>query len=275
MSASETYTITGELEGASLIEALAQLTGLSRRRAKGLLDERRVFVNNKRVWMAKHRVTAGDTLAITAGVARAPLIRLDESAATIVVNKPAGMLAVGPESVEEELRCEDARLTVVHRLDRETTGCLIVARTPEYFEKLKELFAARKVTKQYRALVWGRLRGAEGRILSPLDGKPAETHWTVVGASRFATELSIEIATGRLHQIRRHMAEIGAPVVGDKEYQRGEVRSDRLKAVPRQMLHAEEVAFVDPVSALPVKVTAPLPEDYLAVRRTLEIAALP
>jgi len=275
VSAPETYTITGELEGASLIEALAQLTGLSRRRAKGLLDERRVFVNNKRVWMAKHRVTAGDILAITAGVARAPLMRLGESTATIVVNKPAGMLAVGPASVEEELRREDARLTVVHRLDRETTGCLIVARTPEYFEKLKELFAARRVTKQYRALVWGRLKGGEGRIVSPLDGKPAETRWTVLGTSRFATELSIEIATGRLHQIRRHMAAIGAPVVGDKEYQRGAVRSDRLKAVPRQMLHAAEVAFVDPVSGLPVKVAAPLPEDYLAVRRTLEIEAIP
>jgi RluA family pseudouridine synthase len=252
----------------TLQQFLSEALGVSRKKAKGLLDKRSVFVNGKRVWMAQHRLNAGDRVEVQTAAAAEGLVKesvLLDAGRYIVVDKPAGMLTnEGGASLEAAARrlLAAPKLLAVHRLDRDTSGCLIVARDAEAKEQFEELFRKRAVRKWYAALVIGRVPDDLTQITAPIDGERAVTRATLSAASNQASLLEVEIETGRMHQIRKHLAAAGHPVLGDKVYQLERVDSARLRRVPRQMLHARRIEFQDPWTRKNVRVEAPLPTDF-------------
>ncbi|HLS06114.1 MAG TPA: 23S rRNA pseudouridine(1911/1915/1917) synthase RluD [Wenzhouxiangella sp.] len=210
----------------------------------------------------------------------------------LVVNKPAG-LVVHPGSgnpdgtLANALLNHDADLAVlpraglVHRLDKDTSGCLIVARTTASHRRLVEAMKKRAIRRFYRALVWGEMI-AGGQVDEPLgrhpvdrrrqivrpDGRPARTHYRVARKLSGASLLDIELETGRTHQIRVHMAHIRYPIIGDRVYGRrgapaglGDAQRQAWQKFPRQALHARRLVFDHPDSGQPLEVTAPLPDD--------------
>ncbi|MFH0920365.1 MAG: RluA family pseudouridine synthase [Fibrobacterota bacterium] len=227
---------------------------------------------------------------------------LHEDDAIIVVNKPAG-LVVHPGAGRpngtlvngllhrygrslSRLGGEE-RPGIVHRLDMDTSGVLLVARQSRVHRALALLFKERKIKKIYRALVWGELSG-EGEVdraigrcptaraqmrVDAEGGRPALSRWEAKRGNGWVTELLVRPQTGRTHQIRVHLASIGHPIVGDTVYGGGRDRAQRvqplhrpaalelMKRVTRLQLHAESLAFVHPVTRKPVVFKAPLPRD--------------
>jgi len=161
---------------------------------------------------------------------------------------------------------------IVHRLDKETSGLLVVARSPRAYESLREQFNSRQVEKEYTGLVWGRIAKAEGRIhwalgrharnrermsIRSRKSRPAETLYRVRQRYADFTLLDIRPITGRTHQIRVHLAASGHPLVGDTRYGR---RQGRVRC-PRLFLHARHLAFFHPLTGHRVVYSSPLPED--------------
>jgi 23S rRNA pseudouridine1911/1915/1917 synthase len=208
----------------------------------------------------------------------------------LVVDKPAGVV-VHPArgnrtgTLAQALRGlaaggEDPdRAGIVHRLDRDTSGLLLVARTVEAYDALRAQMRARAITREYLALVEGRPPAREGTIDAPLgrdrrvrtrissdtdEGKPAVTHFEVERALPHSTLLRVRLETGRTHQIRAHLLAIGHPVLGDPEYGRPGY------GLERQFLHAERLALAHPITGALLEVRSPLPED---LRAALERAA--
>ncbi len=164
---------------------------------------------------------------------------------------------------------------IVHRLDKDTSGIMVVAKTPEVQRRLVDAFKQRSITKKYHALVHGIIKESKGRIVAPIGrhpvnrkkmailaqgGKHAASNWRV---ERYIHEkysfVEVEIETGRTHQIRVHMASIGHPVAGDEIY--GPGRDNR--PFPRQMLHSSELSFTHPITGMQIDGKAPLHEDFL------------
>ncbi len=174
-----------------------------------------------------------------------------------------------------------ARPGIVHRLDLDTTGALVIARTEDAYAGLSSAFAERRVEKTYLAVVYGVPRQATGRIELPIgrhrhdrkrmqvrsDGRPAITRYRCSESAAGASRLEIDLETGRTHQIRVHLKATGHPLIGDPTY--GEARwkglpvplRRPLKTFPRPALHAWRLAFAHPVTGEPVQVEAPVPED--------------
>lgn len=220
----------------------------------------------------------------------------------LVINKPAGMVvhpSAGHASgtlvngllyhypqMEKQRDGEILRPGIVHRLDKDTSGCLVIAKSGRTRLLLQEQFRARSIRKTYLALVVGRVAGESGRIDSPVGrhprdrkkmsifshrGRPALTLWRVRRRFDGATLLELDLKTGRTHQIRVHLASVGHPVAGDPLY--GGCRrlsGTPLQAARRQMLHAWRLAFTHPLEGRPVSVTAPLPPD---MRESLQALA--
>jgi 23S rRNA pseudouridine1911/1915/1917 synthase len=213
-----------------------------------------------------------------------PLDVLYEDAAVIAVNKPAGMvvhLGAGNRAGtlvnallhrfgELSKSGGDDRPGIVHRIDKDTSGVILVARNDEAHRKLAAQFAARKVDKTYLALVQGRVERESGRIDKPIARDPRHrTRMTArLGAGRRAisdyrvsrrferhTLLEVDILTGRTHQIRAHLASIGHPVAGDRLY------GAAPGPIPRFFLHAGKIRFESPATGQPVTVEAPLPAE--------------
>jgi len=162
---------------------------------------------------------------------------------------------------------------IVHRLDRNTSGLLVVARTEEAYEGLRALVKGRRLEREYLALVRGRPRSRSGRIEAPIGRdrreptrmsldtdtpKPAITHFEVVELFRDHALLRVRLETGRTHQIRVHLAAIGLPVAGDPVYGAPE------QSLRRQFLHAARLAFPHPVTGIRVEAASPLPDDLTA-----------
>ena len=253
--------------GAALTAFLADWLKVSRRQAKRLLDERRVFVNRRRIWMAHHALRRGDRVEVVASpvpAERVALRILHEDEDYLVVDKPPGLLSNGEGSVLTRLREQTGRpaLVAAHRLDRDTSGCLLVAADSRACEDVIPLFRARDVKKVYHALVRGRLPGPERKIDMPLQERRAVSHVRVLDAGREATHVAVRIETGRTHQIRAHLAAIGHPVLGDRQYGTGAPAAARALAVRRQMLHASTLEFEHPRNGRRVRATAPLPRDF-------------
>jgi 23S rRNA pseudouridine1911/1915/1917 synthase len=170
----------------------------------------------------------------------------------------------------------EERPGIVHRLDQDTSGVMVVARTPLAFNSLQEQFRSRVVWKTYLALAWGRVTATEGRLSWPLGRHPkegsrmsvrarspkrAETFFQVQRAFKDTTLLEVKPVTGRTHQIRVHLAAAGHPVVGDPVY--GRRREPR--EFPRIFLHAHTLSFVHPSTGERLTFASPLPPDLEAV----------
>jgi 23S rRNA pseudouridine1911/1915/1917 synthase len=168
---------------------------------------------------------------------------------------------------------------LLHRLDRETSGCVIVARTPAAYDAIRRQFERRTIDKSYLAIVHGRLPRPEGTCRQPLAetmrggtkvsviataGEPAITHWRTIASKGDHAVLSISIETGRLHQIRAHLAWLGAPVLGDRVYRSllpPNTSALRERAVTL-FLHAHSIAFDHPGTGERTSVTMPVPERF-------------
>ncbi len=221
-----------------------------------------------------------------------PLTTLYEDASTVVIDKPAGMVVHAGAGVHAGTVVNallhrfgslsqtggELRPGIVHRLDRFTSGALIVAKTDEAHRNLAAQFASRTVEKIYLTLVEGTLAGS-GRIVKPIardpknrarmtarlaTGRPALTDWEAIEAFQRFTHLRVRLGTGRTHQIRAHMASLGHPVAGDRLY--------GAKPSPwnRYFLHAHRVGFRSPDTGEEVIVVSPLPPDLLEWKETIE-----
>jgi 23S rRNA pseudouridine1911/1915/1917 synthase len=262
--------------GRGLLDFVAAQAGLSNRAAKRLLDERRVVVNGRRVWMAHHRLAAGDRVDVPVRAkapppARVPVLARDGG--YLVADKPAGILSNGPRSAEALLRESSGwpSLRAVHRLDRDTSGCLLAARDGSSFDDAVAVFRGHRVGKLYHVLVAGAVRDPERVIRIPIEGQEATSRVRRLDWNENASHLAVRLETGRTHQIRRHLAAIGHPVLGDRQYAAGRWTDAKYLRVPRQMLHAARLVFPVPRTDRVLAAESPLPEDF---RRCLAVFRL-
>ena len=277
---------------------------LSRSRWQDLIKSGRVRVNGE-IRKPRDPVRDGNTIEydIPPPVPAEPVAEdlplniLYEDDQVLVLNKPPGLVVhPAPGHARGTLvnallhHCADLagiggelRPGIVHRLDRDTSGVMVVAKTDRAMQSLAAQFKGREVRKQYLALAWGRPIPATGVIETlvgrhphhrkkmsarPRSGRPAVTRYETVSAFETASLLRVRIETGRTHQIRVHLAHLGHPVVGDAQY-------GRARTVPgytgplRQMLHAEQLSFRHPVTGDTLEFQAPLPADMRSVLRAL------
>lgn len=277
---------------------------LSRSRIQKLIEEERIRVNG-RPTKASYKIRRGDEIEIRIPPTTPldlipeaiPLDLLYEDETLLVINKPAGMV-VHPAPGHDQgtlvhallHHCRDLpgiggreRPGIVHRLDKETSGVLVVAKTDEAHQRLSQQFKRHTIDRRYLALVCGKVTQKTGKIILPIGrdridrkkisartGHPreSETHFTVRERLGIATLLEVYPQTGRTHQIRVHMAHLGYPVVGDKTYGGRAVRSFELQA-DRQMLHAERLGFIHPTHGERMTFSAPPPADMLAILASL------
>ena len=268
------YTVTGREAQLNLIEFVAEKLELSKRAAKRVIDSKNVQINGERIWMAKAALNPGDRINIQYKPERKILIQeLYRDQSYIVFDKPADIPSNGKRSFEEivQKHCKSHDLRAAHRLDKDTTGCLIFATDKESFESIKGEFQQKKVVKHYTAIVEGVLSQKSGEISQKLDGKDALSRYSVIRSSAEFSLLDVEIITGRKHQIRRHLTSIGYPVVGDTLYGR-RLRAKKLeKFVSRCLLHSTSIEFTNPLSEREVHAEAPLPQEF---RDFLEIVGI-
>ena len=266
-------TVTIKDDGRTLQDALALWMKVSRRVAKQHIDARVVWVNDRCVWMARHTVKAGDRVRVAGAVAsptaKASVPRkvkiLFEDDDFMVVDKPAGMLTNASDSSAEAVVREQKGLPdiqAVHRLDRDTSGCLLMAKSKRAFEAAVNIFKEHRIKKTYRAIVYGRWEADASTIDLPVDGKRALTQVSCVRATDVASYLVLHIETGRTHQIRQHLAMARHPVVGDREYGPKQVRDATLQGVTRAMLHAAELVMDHPTCEGELRVFSPIPTDF-------------
>jgi 23S rRNA pseudouridine1911/1915/1917 synthase len=305
-----------DLAGLRLDQALARaLPQYSRARLQGWIEAGAVQVDG-RLLRGRDKVLGGERVLIEARIepdeqVMAEALPLDvvfKDRALIVINKPAGMV-VHPgagnagQTMQNALLALDPKLAVVpragivHRLDKDTTGLLVVARTPEVHTALVAAMAEREIERHYIALCVGVMTGG-GTVDEPIgrhrsqrtrmavrsDGRAAVTHYRVLKRFRAHTLVRAELETGRTHQIRVHLANIGYPLVGDPAYG-GRRRlpagcsaelAVQLAAFKRQALHAAHLKLVHPVTGRDVAWEAPLPPDLTrlvaAMDRDLKVA---
>lgn len=267
--------------GTPLLDHLADALGLSRRAAKTLLDDRLVFVNGRRIWMAKHLLQIRDAVELLPdavlpkmNAAPAPVRILLDDPLFLVADKPPRLLAVGDKSLETRLRDQLGlpTLRAVHRLDKDTSGCLLFAKTDEARRALVAQFEKGQIRKLYHALVAGNLPAREMDIRARVDDLPAVSHVRQVSVQPRpprCAHVTVSIETGRTHQIRIHLQHIGDPVLGDRQY--FSPLSADFPDVPRQMLHASELRFLHPATGKPVSASSPLPRDFRDWLRTLRL----
>jgi 23S rRNA pseudouridine1911/1915/1917 synthase len=274
---SKQWIVEPAADGRTLVTVLARYLHISRRRAKALLDRRTVFVNEKRIWMARHTVQTGDRLEVRdmpspPGTASGDIPILFRDRYFLVVDKPPFMLSNGsPDSSESRLRRQlnNPALEAVHRLDRETGGCLLFAMEKKALQAMIEVFKTHRITKIYRMLAFGRMQKKHMRIHKSLDNRSAVSRIRLLENFPAACYLEVTIHTGRTHQIRRHLASIGHPVIGDKKYVTGTVREAALRNIQRHMLHAWRLAFTCPLTGKKIDVRAPMPNDFTACWKML------
>lgn len=275
-----------------LQDFLALKFSLSRRTAKAMIDGRSVWVNRRCVWIARYELRTGDTVEVPAAVVagarrqaegracaettRAPAAKrhvrvLWQNDGYLVADKPSGLLSCDDaRSAEAILREQEGipTLEAVHRLDRDTTGCLLFAKNHAAHVAAVEMFKTHKVSKTYHAVVAGAFKFAHQVIDTPLDGQNAVSKVVREAMSADASFLRIRIETGRTNQIRRHLAGVRAPILGDRVYGLKSARDPRLMRVPRQMLHASTLLLPDPLDPRSeIKAHAPLPADFRATLR--------
>ena len=289
----ETNVMTIIADGRRLDVLLAEQSGLGRSRVAALMEDGQVTVDGQAVTKAGLKAKTGQTIVLTVPAPKPavpqaqdiPLTILYEDADLAVVVKPCGMV-VHPAAGNEDGTLVNALLHhldslggiggelrpgIVHRLDKDTSGLLLVAKNDAAQLALSEQLSARSMEKHYRALVEGNLREDAGRVEAAIarskkdrkkmavdeEGREAITEWTVLQRGRGVTLLDVHILTGRTHQIRVHMKHIGHPVCGDPIY-----GSPKGAKVSRLMLHAYSLTFTHPASGERMTFTAELPEAF-------------
>ena len=263
-----TFVIQNRNDELSLIDYLSVKLNISRKKTKSIIDSRDVFVNRRRIWMARHQLRLGDIIEIIhtpVSINQNAIPRaLFDNDSYLIINKPAGILSNGPDSVESRLRAQLnlPALTAVHRLDRDTSGCLLLAKTESAATKAISLFRNRKIKKNYHAIVRGEFRWKNYTIAIPIENRPAVTHIKTLDSNKTASLLVVHTDSGRTHQIRKHLLAVQHPVMGDRHYGTRFRESDKTLYVPRQMLHSSNIFFCDPETNCPIRATAPLPNDF-------------
>jgi 23S rRNA pseudouridine1911/1915/1917 synthase len=295
--------VTTERAGLRLDRFLAlELTDFSRSRLQTLITTGFVKLNNEQP-RTRELVRAGDVVQlevppvekIAAGAEAIPFPILFEDDDLIVLDKPAG-LVVHPGAGNQEHTLVNALLNhcrtlsgiggkerpgIVHRLDKETSGCLVVAKNDTTHRDLSKQFAARTLKKTYLALVAGRLKKSSGTIDAPIarhpihrqrmsisrtsPGRSAMTEYRVVRAGQDMSLVECALHSGRTHQIRVHLHHLGNPVLGDKLY-----AAKAARHYPRQMLHAWRLGFTHPGTKQWCDFEAPLPRDFAEVLAALK-----
>lgn len=262
------FKVSRAENGLTLQQFLAGRLARSRNAAKGLIDQRRIFVNDRRVWMARHGLRGGDIVSGVFQPENQPAIGrgaiLYEDRDYLIADKPAGILSNGPASLEAELikLSGNCALAAGHRLDKDTSGCLVFAKHAAAKKRLVELFARNQVQKKYAAITRGRMAAKALTITRPIAGQSARTAVRLIDATPAASHLALTIATGRTHQIRIHLAALGHPLLGDRQYGVDRAVTPLEKSIPRQMLHAAEIKFFQPFTGQPVAGRANLPADF-------------
>jgi len=286
--------------GERLDAALAALwPEFSRSRIAAWIREGRVLIDGAAV-KPRLRLAGGETVRLDAELEphaqlEAQAIALDvliDDPAFLVIDKPPG-LVVHPGSGNPDGTLVNAllhfdpklaplpRAGLIHRLDKDTSGCLLVARTTASHRALVTAMKRREIKRRYRALVWGEII-AGGTVDEPIgrhpvdrrrqvvrhDGRRAVTHYRVAQRLKAATLLDVALETGRTHQIRVHLAQVRHPIIGDPVYgRRGapagltETQRTAWQRFPRQALHAWKLDFEHPETGAPVEATAPVPQD--------------
>jgi RluA family pseudouridine synthase len=274
---SQRHQVRLEQAGMPLQDFLARQLNLSRNKAKDILDQRLAFVNGRRIWMTKHELKKGDVVEVIvpgSGTekksAPTPKILFQDNE-YLVINKAPGRLSNGPDSLEADLRAmlNQPNLQAVHRLDRDTSGCILIARSKEAFDKAVELFKEQKISKVYHTLAAGQIKERERRVEYALEGEPAVTHLHLVTSNPGVSHLKVKIETGRTHQIRKHLAYIGHPVLGDRTYAVRGAIPEEFRKIERQMLHAASLTFTSPFTHQKIRVEAPLPRDFVSWMKRL------
>ncbi len=308
------WTVEAEGAGERLDRHVAERLGAPRNQVQRWIREESVLVNGAPA-RPSVPIAAGDAIACRPPAPRderiapeaEPLAVLYEDADLAVLDKPAG-LAVHPGAgratgtLAHRLLARypemagvggPGRPGIVHRLDRDTSGAMVVARTAAAYAALSRAFAEREVEKRYLAIVYGEPRPAAGRIEAPIGrhparrqemavragGRPARTLYRTAAAAAGIALLALDLETGRTHQIRVHLKSIGHPLVGDPVY--GEARfrglpkqvQGPLAAFPRPALHAWRLAFHHPRTAEPMAFEALVPADLQSLWN--EVAGTP
>ncbi|MDR1516868.1 MAG: RluA family pseudouridine synthase [Dysgonamonadaceae bacterium] len=294
-----------------------RIEGISRNRIQQAADAGCILVNDVAV-KSSYKVKPEDVISIVMDTPRReleivpediPLRVVYEDDDLLVIDKPAG-LVVHPGHgnytgtlvnalayylrYEEGIEMDDSRLGLVHRIDKDTSGLLLVAKTPEAKTDLSAQFYKKTTKRQYVALVWGNVENDEGRIEGNLgrdpkdrmlmrvfpdgeQGKPAVTHYKVLERFGYVTLVQCRLETGRTHQIRVHLKYIGHPLFNDERYGGNEILRGTHFAkykqfvyncfaiCPRQCLHAETLGFVHPRTREELFFASPLPADMQAV----------
>lgn len=293
----------------AVVQALTGIAEVSRSQVERLIEQGSVRVNDKSIVKPAYKLESGDVVLVVLPPERAttlepldlPLDISFEDEHLLVINKPAG-LSMHPGAGNSTHTLANAivkhvgraqlgvgpidRPGIVHRLDKDTTGIVVVAKSTPVLAALSKQFSERSVERSYRALVFSTPRGVravqraeEGVIDAPIGrhptqrrlmalserGKPAVTHWRVVERFRYGTLLECTLKTGRTHQIRVHMQSIGSPVVGDKVYgdlsNLPQIVREAAERFGRQALHAATLAFTHPVTDKRLAFSAALPTD--------------
>ncbi|MGH9587871.1 MAG: RluA family pseudouridine synthase [Acidobacteriaceae bacterium] len=324
-----THLVPAEAVGQRLDAWLAaRLENVSRARVQLLLSESKVLVNGAAA-KPSLKLRGGESIEVLGEAAPPPLHAIPESIPLdiiyedrdlSVINKPAGMMVHAGSGSTEDARnrgtlvnallnhyaelshsADPIRPGIVHRLDKQTSGLIIIARNDAAHLKLGEMFSRRQIRKTYIALVHGALKQEKGTINAPISrdairrtrmttrreegSRSAVSHYTVIRRieSRFGkfTLVSVRIETGRTHQIRVHLASIGHPVVGDTLYgapariqtpgpkKKSDPEPESL-SLPRSFLHATELEFAHPITGKPLSLSAPLPEELRSFQNKLE-----
>ncbi|ABL65654.1 RluA family pseudouridine synthase [Chlorobium phaeobacteroides] len=292
-----------------------QVENATRNKVQEAITEGRVLVNGKPV-KSNYKIKSCDLIQITflrppapeMAPENIPIDIIYEDADLMVVNKEAGMVVhpafgnwtgtlanailhhIGNDT--GELDCSLQRPGIVHRLDKDTSGLIIIAKNPLALQRLARQFAQRQVEKIYHALVWGVPEPASGTIktnigrskknrkvmttypFEGIDGKHAITDYAVIEDLRYFSLVSIKLHTGRTHQIRVHLQHLGHPILGDTVYGGASIRTlpfsksesfikNLLEIIPRQALHAQTLRFTQPLTHEPLSFTAPLPGDMI------------
>jgi 23S rRNA pseudouridine1911/1915/1917 synthase len=287
------FTVSEDASGARIDVELTRRTGFSRSHVAAAIRAGNAAVNGEPAKPSRI-LEPGDSVTYT--IAPPPVLEvlpqdlpLDirfEDETLLVVNKAAGMVTHPSHGAVDNtlvnallahtgaLPGEPVRAGLIHRLDRDTSGLLLVAKTEAALATLGRAMQKRYIAREYRGIVAGVPRELDGVIRGPIgrdphnrlkyairaDGKPAVTHYALRQRFKDATELTLTLETGRTHQIRVHMSESGHPIVGERVYIRG-FAGEPIPA-PRLMLHAAELGFVHPATNAEMRFDRPPPADF-------------